>query len=271
MSGHQNDFIVIDNTDKRLFLEWQKHASIWCHRRLSVGADGLLIIEPSKRADVRLRIFNSDGSEAEMCGNGARCAAVFASARNIADSPMTLETRAGIIKASVSGNNASIQLTDPQLEKGEITLDVDGETLILYHINTGVPHAVLFVKDLWNISDEDIRRKGRCIRFHRIFEPEGTNVDFVEIEGPGNIHVRTYERGVEGETMACGTGASASALITHLYKGGGKPPFTVKVPGGTLKIDFNETDSRVKDVWLAGEVTWAYKGELFMKKEVELL
>lgn len=271
MSGHENDFIVIDNTDENLFLDWQKYASIWCRRRLSVGADGVIIIEQSKKADLRLRIFNSDGSEAEMCGNGARCAAVFASAQNIAGSHMTFETLAGIIRARVKGDNASIQLTDPKWEKEKIELDVDGETLTLYCVNTGVPHAVLFVSGVWNMSDKEVKRKGSLIRFHRTFEPEGTNVNFVEITGPGDIHVRTYERGVEEETMACGTGAAASALITHLYRGGNNPPFTVKVPGGILKIDFNKIDSHIKNVWLTGVVKWAYRGELFIKKEMRCL
>jgi len=266
MSGHGNDFIIIDNTDGNLSLDWQNYASLWCRRRLSIGANGLLVIEQSKRADFRLRIFNSDGSEAEMCGNGARCAAGFAFEQGIADSLMTFETVAGIIRAKVADDTTSIQLTDPKWERERIELDIDGETLTLYCVNTGVPHAVVFVDGVFDLPDEELKRKGSLIRFHRAFEPEGTNVNFVEIAGPGNIHVRTYERGVEEETMACGTGATASALIIHLYGDGGNPPFTVKVPGGILKIDFNKIDSHINDVWLTGRVTWAYRGELLYEK-----
>ncbi len=266
MSGHGNDFIVIDNIDGRISLDWRKHASTWCRRRLSVGADGLLLMEPSERADFRLRIFNSDGSEAEMCGNGARCAAVFASAHKIAGTHMSFETLAGIIGAEVDGDNASIQLTDPKWEKKRIELDIDGETLTLYCVNTGVPHVVLFVTGVTEMSDEEVKRKGSLIRFHRAFEPEGTNVNFVEILEPGRIQIRTYERGVEEETMACGTGATASAIITHFYGDGGNPPFTVTVPGGILEIDFHGIDSHINDVWLTGMVTWAYKGDLLYKE-----
>ena len=271
MSAHGNDFIIIDNTDGNLSLDWQHYSSIWCHRRLSVGANGLLVIEQSKSADFRLRIFNSDGSEAEMCGNGARCAAVFAFEQGIADSRMTFETRAGIIRAKVADDTASIQLTDPKWEKERVELDIDGETLTLYCVNTGVPHAVLFVNDVWDMSDEEVKRKGNLIRFHRAFEPEGTNVNFVEIAGPGDIHIRTYERGVEEETMACGTGAAASAIITHLYGNGGNSPFTVKVSGGILKIDFNKIDSHISDVWLTGRDICAYRGELLYEKEMRRL
>lgn len=266
MSGHGNDFIVIDNIDGYHALDWRKYSSIWCQRRLSVGADGILIIEKSERADFRLRIFNSDGSEAEMCGNGARCAAVLASLRNRAGSHMTFETMAGIIRAQVEGDRASIQLTDPREDQGKVELDIDGEHLTLHCINTGVPHAVLFVKNIWDIPGEEIKRTGHLIRFHSIFKPEGTNVDFVEVLGPGNICVRTYERGVEAETMACGTGAAAAALITHLHGNGGDPPFSVKVPEGMLEIDFHDTDSHISDVWLTGRVSCACKGYLSYKE-----
>lgn len=266
MSGHGNDFIVIDDIDGDYALNWRQYAPIWCRRRLSVGADGILIIEKSERADFRLRIFNADGSEAEMCGNGARCAAVLALSTNRAGSPMTFETMAGIIRAQVEGDRASIQLTDPTEYQGNVELDIDGEHLTLHCINTGVPHAVLFVKDIWDISVEEINRMGNLIRFHRIFKPEGTNVDFVEVLSPGNICVRTYERGVEEETMACGTGAAAAAIITHLQGNGGVPPFNVRVSEGMLAIDFHETDSHISDVWLTGRVSCAYKGYLSCKE-----
>jgi len=262
MSGHGNDFVVIDNMDGSLSLDWPDHAALWCRRRIAVGADGLLVMERSEAADFRLRIFNADGSEAEMCGNGARCAAVCAAARGRAGSHMTFETLAGIIRGRVAGDRASIQLTDPEWDGETVELDIDGTMHTLYCVNTGVPHAILFVQGLWDMSDEEVQRKGSLIRFHRAFEPEGTNVDFVEPVDRRQIHLRTYERGVEDETMACGTGAAASALITHRCGKGGPPPFDVTVGGGTLEIDFREVDKHISEVWLTGDVTWSYRGYL---------
>jgi len=176
-----------------------------CNRRYGIGADGLLVLEKSNVADIKMRIFNADGSEAEMCGNGARCASLYLKKEN-----SRLETKAGIIQAKVNNDRIKIRLTDPRAIKLNIPLKLNRRLLKVNFINTGVPHAVILVEGLDKI---DIVNLGRQIRNHRKFRPAGTNVDFIEAIDGNAISVRTYERGVEDETLACGTGSVAAALI----------------------------------------------------------
>lgn len=262
MSGHGNDFIVLDNRLGANNLNWKECASHWCERHTSIGADGLLVIEPSTIADFRLRIFNADGSEAEMCGNGARCAARFAVEHGIAGSTLSFETLAGTIRANVVHDRVSINLTDPSELIGEVTLNSGDTTLELFPINSGVPHAIIFRDCVIEMSADEVDQIGKYVRFHKAFEPNGTNVDFVEVMGPRLIRVRTYERGVESETMACGTGAVASAIISHIYKKIGDPPIAVQMPGGVMVVDFQKENDCIKNVWLMGDVKWSYEGEI---------
>ena len=262
MSGHGNDFIIIDNSSGDISKSWSERASVWCRRHISIGADGLLIIEPSSTADFRLRIFNADGSEAEMCGNGARCAAAFASRNDIAKSRMTMETEAGIVGATVQDNVAAIQLTNPSSPEDQDLLDIDGESIPFYFINSGVPHTVIFREGVAEIPANEVARSGRAVRIHPAFEPAGTNVDFVEVIEPGRIRVRTYERGVEEETLACGTGAVASAIISSRFKGAGDSPIQVEMPGGILIVDFKNRGNSFEDVWLKGKVEFVYEGRM---------
>lgn len=262
MSGHGNDFIVLDNRLGANNLNWKECASHWCERHTSIGADGLLVIEPSTIADFRLRIFNADGSEAEMCGNGARCAARFAVEHGIAGSTLSFETLAGTIRANVVHDRVSINLTDPSELIGEVTLNSGDTTLELFPINSGVPHAIIFRDCVIEMSADEVDQIGKYVRFHKAFEPNGTNVDFVEVMGPRLIRVRTYERGVESETMACGTGAVASAIISHIYKKIGDPPIAVQMPGGVMVVDFQKENDCIKNVWLIGDVKWSYEGEI---------
>lgn len=259
MSGQGNDFIVIDNSQGDRTMEWKKCAQKWCRRRTGVGADGLLLIEQSDSADFTLRIFNTDGSEAEMCGNGARCAAAFAFEQKIAHFQMKVETLAGIVEASVDGVDVSIKTTDPGQIRENIKLNITGKDLVICSINTGVPHAIVFTDGVEHVPVEEM---GPAVRFHQEFEPEGTNVDFVEILGPRKLSVRTYERGVEAETLACGTGAVASAIVCSMCKDIGNPPIDVVMPGGTLIVDFQRSGDLFRDVWLKGEVKWVYRGEI---------
>lgn len=262
MSGHGNDFIVLDNRLGSNHLNWKECASQWCERHTSIGADGLLVIEPSTVADFRLRIFNADGSEAEMCGNGARCAARFAVEHGIAGSFLSFETLAGIINARVVHDRVSINLTDPSELRGEVTLNSGDTTLVLFPINSGVPHVIIFRDCVIEMSVDEVDQIGKYVRFHKAFKPNGTNVDFVEVMGPRLIRVRTYERGVEAETMACGTGAVASAIISHIYKKIGDPPIAVQMPGGVMVVDFQKENDYIKDVWLMGDVKRTYEGEI---------
>jgi diaminopimelate epimerase len=262
MSGHGNDFIVINGNGAKKGKNWREYAPRWCSRRTSVGADGLLIVEPSERADFRLRIFNSDGSEAEMCGNGARCAARFAEVGGIAGSRMTFETTAGIIGASTEGDMVSINLTAPKVVNNDILINISGTELHVCTIDPGVPHSIVFRDNVMEMPADEVIAMGRFIRNHPAFGPEGTNVDFVEVMGPSLIRVRTYERGVESETLACGTGAVASAILCHLYRDAGDPPIAVQMPGGVLTVEFKKEGEAFKDVWLKGKVHWIYKGEI---------
>ncbi len=223
MQASGNDFVLIEAILEPKGLSYSKLAKVICQRKLSIGADGLLVIEPSLKADFRMRIFNSDGSEAEMCGNGSRCAAFWAKIRSgRKNDTITFETKAGIVESKTQnskpnsglGNfaNVKIKVMNPYGFKQNLALRVFGRELKVNFINTGVPHAIVFVSDLDNIDIEDI---GREIRFHKQFSPAGTNVDFVEILDKNFIKVRTYERGVEAETLACGTGSIASAIVSN--------------------------------------------------------
>ena len=259
MSGTGNDFIVINNMQGTYTLDWSRFAARYCSRRTSVGADGVLIIEGSTEADFNYHIFNADGSEAEMCGNGARCAALFAFDQKVAGRHMRFNTLAGIIEAKVNTHDVSIRMTDPHMLQRDILLDIGNEQYRADFINTGVPHAVIFKDDLSSIRIQEL---GYAIRMHEHFQPAGTNVNFVQIIGDGHIKVRTYERGVEAETLACGTGAVASALISNFVKHVPGPPVHVHMPGGELTIDFLLEQKNFSNVWLRGCVDTVYTGNI---------
>jgi len=271
MCGHGNDFIVISDVKGALKRGWRQEARLWCRRRTGIGADGLLVLEAGGRGDFRLRIFNADGSEAEMCGNGARCAAAYAVENGLAGQNMTFETLAGMIEGEVSGRDVTIRLTDVNESRKGLSVDLGKEAVLQAHfVNSGVPHAVLFMETLQQIPEfrvplkdvagEFVRKIGRMVRFHPVFGTAGTNVDFVEAAGPGHIVVRTYERGVEDETLACGTGAVASAVAASESVNGGSPPIRVDMPGGTLRVNFDRRGSRFESVRLAGPVQKVYYG-----------
>ena len=261
MSGSGNDFILIDNRDQSLALEnIADFVRTVCERKISVGADGLIIIENSQRADFRWRFFNADGSEVDMCGNGARCAARFACTRGIAKEKMSFETGAGIIEAEVRGDTVKVKLTKPQAMKINISVMLEDRPLEVSFINTGVPHVVLFVDGL---DRYDVFNVGRKIRYHKEFQPEGTNANFMEVIDKHVIRIRTYERGVEDETLACGTGAVASALIAS-SRGLVESPVDVKVKSGeTLKIYFHKLDQGFEDIYLEGKADVIYEGRIW--------
>ena len=224
-----------------------------------MGADGLLVLEGSHKADVTMRIFNPDGSEAEMCGNGSRCLAYYVAHRGITGNMLSIETKAGILRAFVHKEMAKIEMTRPKDLKLGITLHLGNETLHLGFVNTGVPHAVNIVK---NLGAMDVKKTGRHIRYHKLFAPQGTNVDFIKIDGRRTVSIRTYERGVEGETFACGTGAAASAIIASELKNV-KAPVIVRTFGGErLTIYFKKRDGEYKDLFLEGAVKLVFDGTL---------
>jgi diaminopimelate epimerase len=268
MSGTGNDFILIDHRKPRLSREvMPEFARLACRRGFSVGADGMIFIEDSDQADFKWIFFNGDGSEAEMCGNGARCAARFAYMHGIAPAHMRFDTLAGIIEANVSDVNVSVLMTEPEDFRMNRKVDFDGRTVELHTVDTGVPHAILFVDDFDQV---DICKTGSMIRFHPDFMPAGTNVNFVQPLGDGSLKVRTYERGVENETMACGTGAVAAALMASVL-GKARSPVDIVTSGNgrlTILFDFNDSPA-ASNVFLKGPAHVVYTGELNSEALIE--
>jgi len=261
MSGTGNDFILIDNRGRILDSE---HLGDFvrrvCTRKVSVGADGLILIEPSNRVHFRWRFFNADGSEAEMCGNGGRCAARFAVLKGIAPPQLSFETLAGIIEAEVYEKRVKLQMVKPTGMELDLSIPIDGQEYSLHFINTGVPHAVEIVEEAGRLPVVEL---GRKIRFHPRFQPGGTNANFVQPIDRGRLKVRTYERGVEDETLACGTGAVASALIAAAI-GLVDSPVAVETTGGeVLHIYFQRRGKGFERVFLEGDTRLVYEGELW--------
>jgi len=258
MQASGNDFILIRNLEGLVTPEEAPElARKLCRRRLSVGADGLILIEPPRdpRNAFSWRFFNADGTEAEMCGNGGRCAARFAVEEGLAGPELTFETLAGEIRAEVRGARVKVALTPPRDLRLDLSLSLEGQTLSLHFVNTGVPHAVLFVEDLEETPVEDL---GRRIRFHEHFAPAGTNVNFVRVLARDRIALRTYERGVEEETLACGTGAAAAAYVA-VKRGLVEPPVSVLTRGGeTLRLYLQE-----ERIFLEGDTRKVYRGYLY--------
>lgn len=262
MSGSGNDFILMDNREQMLDSVGDIRAFVQaiCRRKVSVGADGVIIVEPSQRADFGWRFFNADGSEVEMCGNGGRCVARFAFLRGIAGQNLSFETVAGLIDAEVRGDVVKLRLTEPSVLQPCRQVDLDGEIVTVDSINTGVPHVVSFVGDL---EDYEVFRYGRALRYAAAFAPAGTNANFVTVTGPHSMSVRTYERGVEDETLACGTGSVASALAAAA-RGEVESPVEVTVRSGEiLTIHFDRVDGAFRNVYLEGRVRVIYEGQLW--------
>jgi diaminopimelate epimerase len=257
-----NDFILIDNISGELDPRRLDHRAIAkdiCRRRLSAGADGLLVLESSGKADFKMRIINPDGTEVDMCGNGARCAAFYANCNGFGDK-VSIETGAGIILASTNSGNIKLKMSDPKNIKMGIKLGV-GQSLVTVHsINTGVPHVVQIVDDIENFPVDE---HGRKIREHGIFSPDGTNVDFVGEVSGDSATLRTYERGVEAETLACGTGTVAAALVLGLLDQVKSPVKMKTLSGEVLTVHFSMFPGHViRDVYLEGTARKIYEGKI---------
>ena len=260
MSGSGNDFVIIDNR-KSLIPANEKREFVRkvCARRTSVGADGFIFIENSDKADFKWDFYNEDGSSAEMCGNGGRCVARYAVENGIASNVLSFETTAGLISAEVKGATVKIKLTSPVDLRAGVVLELDGETFTVDSLNTGVPHAIVYTDC---IEDIDLPRIGRGIRYHEAFAPAGTNVCFVQVNSDGSLVVRTYERGVEGETLACGTGVVASSLLAS-RRNELKSPISALTRGGeVLKVYFDAGQENFGDVYLEGLTKISFTGVL---------
>lgn len=261
MNGAGNDFIVIDNRALDTNLDTETIAAL-CDRHRGVGADGLLAVEPAEHgADFKFRYYNADGGEAEMCGNGARCFGRFtAHLTDEVPEKVTFETIAGTLAAEMIGDEVRIAMSDPKDLRLNTPTKVSGLDAELHFLNTGVPHVVAFVDDL---DDLDVFTHGRAIRRHQDFSPAGTNANFAKVLAPNHIAIRTYERGVEDETLACGTGMVASALIHHLLTGA-PSPIKVDVEGGdTLEIGFEKIgETSFRNVTLTGPADFVFEGQV---------
>ncbi len=259
MNGSGNDFIIIDNRAGIAPANLPDFIRGVCRRKLSVGADGLILIETDADHDFKWQFFNADGSRAEMCGNGARCAARFARVHGIAGNKMRFGTDAGTIEAEVIGEVAKIRMTDPFDLTCDETLALGGGAQTYSRVNTGVPHVVIETDDL---ETAPVAAQGREIRYHALFAPAGTNVNFMAVRETGAIGVRTYERGVEDETLACGTGCVASALVTAVRHEWDSPIAVTTRSGGVLTIHFEREGQGFKSVYLEGDARIVYAAEL---------
>lgn len=264
MAGAGNGFVVVENSGVNL----KKLVINICSPKTGLGTDGLLVLDKSRKADYKMRIINADGSEAEMCGNGARCLAAYIAAnKHPKKKRFAIETLAGIVMAEANGEVANIRLSDPVNYVPEFTINVNGRKLKTAYIDTGVPHAIVYVDQIDKI---DVDKIGRAIRYNKRFYPRGTNADFVEQISGNFIKVRTYERGVEGETLACGTGSTAAAIVTYLKSNPGvrnKARVVMKVhtlSTEVLSVSFKISEGAVSDVWLKGSAKFIAEGDYFL-------
>jgi diaminopimelate epimerase len=259
MHGAGNDFVLIDDRSLTFPLRDGPWRIRVCRRRTGVGAEGIVLIQPSAKASFRMRFFNPDGNEVDMCGNAARCVARLARELGAAPAAMSIETAAGLLKADGDGDEITLAMTTPRDWRLGESLSLPGQTVEYGFVNTGVPHVVVPVQDLdaW-----DVKANGAAIRYHERFQPAGTNANFFTVTGPRDLRVRTYERGVEDETLACGTGIVASALVAARL-GRAEPPVRVTAASGdTLTVAFRLTQDGAADVTLRGPAVHVFQGTL---------
>jgi diaminopimelate epimerase len=264
MSGAGNDFVVLDNRAAQVAGDLNAFAAAVADRKRGIGADGVLLVEPSARKHFRMRYFNADGSEADMCGNGGRCIARFANLMGAAPTAMEFENLAGDFKAQVLGDGSvDLQMTQPHSMRLGLELPVDGAVVAGHSLNTGVPHLVVPVADAAAV---DVAGLGRKLRQHPAFAPKGTNVNFVQVTGPSSIKVRTYERGVEAETLACGTGSVASAILMARLGKVASPVAVTTTGGDILTISFKLDGDSATEVFLKGQAEVTFTGTLDLQR-----
>lgn len=247
--GTGNDFVMVDNRLQKLDKKDKTIAQKLCDRKFGVGSDGLILIENHDEYDFEMVFFNPDGSQS-MCGNGSRCAVKFAQNLGIIKDEASFLSTDGAHQASVNGDSVRLSMHD--VDETKINAFPEHFT-----INTGSPHYVIFAS---NIEDKDVKDEGATIRYSDEFKKEGINVNFVEKQSENKISVRTYERGVENETLSCGTGVTACAIAHVLH--GGKSPVQIETLGGRLTVEFDLENGTAKNVWLIGPAKNVFKGEI---------
>ena len=253
--GAGNDFILLDNREKTFNVD-RDYIAFLCHRYFGIGADGLMLVENCDDADFRMQFFNSDGSTATMCGNGSRCIVAFAHKLGIFTDKVTFVSGAGKHIAEVVSKNGNVfEINVKITDVHEFTCTDE-----YYFMNTGVPHCIIFVED---IDKVDINSEGKKWRHYHAF-PEGANVNFTQICSDDKIKVATFERGVEGETLACGTGSTAAAIAASHKLKNGNTNFLVETKGGNLQISFDKNESKpnsFNNIWMQGPATLVFEGE----------
>ncbi|MEI6646753.1 MAG: diaminopimelate epimerase [bacterium] len=257
MHGAGNDFILIDDREGQV--PWEDHfvMAALAGRRVGVGCEGIILVQRSDKADFRMRFLNPDGTEVEMCGNGARCAAAFAHSIGASGKALTMETLCGLVDAQISENSVCVWMPEPTKKSYEVEVNVDGEHVKGYFLNMGVPH---FVVPVPNVSTQDVVTLGRKLRMHPAFAPDGTNVDFVTFRAPNRMTMRTYERGVEAESGACGTGAVACCVIAVETANFTLPAKVKTSLGYELVIDGDWRHGKCTGLTLSGPVKFVFTG-----------
>lgn len=260
MVGTGNDFIFIDNREKKWTGEEADLFVRICRRRTGIGADGVVLVEKGEKAPVRMRYFNRDGSKAAMCANSARCTAYYAFQNGFVESPkFLLETEEALHEVWVQGTLVKLRMAEPKDLRTDLGIVCHPEFKEIGFLNTGVPHLVLLANPETDLNEVDIETLGPYYRFHPMFK-EGTNVNFVQVIQPDRIRVRTFERGVEEETLSCGTGCVASALLLSRQLQS-TSPILVETKGGDLTVEF---DPDWKAVYLTGEVSLVFEGWVYL-------
>jgi diaminopimelate epimerase len=259
MHGAGNDFILFDDRSGNIPISDPSRLMAWADRRLGVGADGVILIQPSESATFRMRFFNQDGGEAEMCANGARCVSRLAFDLGVAPREMQIETMAGRLGAEMVGEQVKLAMMEPHDWCLDGELELDGTAQGYASLNTGVPHVILECMD---VASVDVVETGRALRYHDAFAPAGTNANFVEVCGPQSLRARTYERGVEAETLACGTGVVACALVEAKRSRVTAPIEVTCASGSILTVDFRLTAAGAENVTLLGPAQYVFEGVL---------
>jgi len=252
--GAGNDFVMIDNRDENLSATDEKSIRFLCNRKFGIGADGLIFIQNSDKADFEMVYFNSNGKIGSMCGNGARCAVMYAARLDIVKGMQTTFYAYDGIHKGIIEKSGRVKVTMGDVKKIEVKAG-------RYILDTGSPHYVTFVKD---ISEINVKEEGRKIRYNKTYKEKGINVNFAELSKEGDIAMRTYERGVEKETLSCGTGTVAVAIAVSLKKKNNQPEqsYTIQATGGTLNVSFEKVKTIFKNIWLEGPAEKVFEGEL---------